>query len=367
VRNRLGQFILITLAVFGQLFHATPARSDTVYVWSGDGTIKQFGTNGVVSELTNGFSGWNGPVGLTLDAYGNLYSGNPGNGLIVKFPPNGAASLVGPWRDSVSGVAFDGTGNLYWTSPNFNELIKDGFTYTQSHLWYPLSLAFDRAGNIFVANSVGPFHQGSPYTNTIEKFSPDCVHLGTFATNLNQPAGLAFDSSGNLFVSNSGTNGSQRNRILMFTPDGNSVVRATSLDGLNSPRGLAFDSAGYLYVANAGNGTIQKFYPYGFGAGSIIASNLTAPTSIAIQPGIKFWKATPFSLGNPIKLPGGAFQFSFTNTPTVSFSAFAATNVASPLSNWTALGGVTEVSLGQFQFTDPAANSAQRFYRVRSP
>jgi len=50
------------------------------------------------------------------------------------------------------------------------------------------------------------------------------------------------------------------------------------------------------------------------------------------------------------------------------FGVAAATDAALPLSNWTALGGVTELSPGWFQFTDPqATNSPQRFYRVRSP
>jgi hypothetical protein len=43
-------------------------------------------------------------------------------------------------------------------------------------------------------------------------------------------------------------------------------------------------------------------------------------------------------------------------------------NLALPLTNWAASGGVTEVSAGQFQFTDPhATNSTRRFYRARSP
>jgi hypothetical protein len=42
--------------------------------------------------------------------------------------------------------------------------------------------------------------------------------------------------------------------------------------------------------------------------------------------------------------------------------------VSLPLSNWTVLGGVTEISPGVFQFTDASAtNSPQRFYDVRSP
>jgi alpha-tubulin suppressor-like RCC1 family protein len=67
-------------------------------------------------------------------------------------------------------------------------------------------------------------------------------------------------------------------------------------------------------------------------------------------------------------LTSGAFQFGFTNTPGAFFSVFAATNPALPLSNWTSLGDPTEVSAGQFQFTDPqATNSPRCFYRVRSP
>jgi hypothetical protein len=64
----------------------------------------------------------------------------------------------------------------------------------------------------------------------------------------------------------------------------------------------------------------------------------------------------------------GAFQFAFTNTPGAVFTVLATTNPVLPLSNWTVLGGVTEVSPGHFQFADPqATNSPRRFYRVRSP
>ena len=67
-------------------------------------------------------------------------------------------------------------------------------------------------------------------------------------------------------------------------------------------------------------------------------------------------------------MPGGAFQFGFTNAPGLSFTAFASTNLTLPFNDWTRLGPFVELSLGQFQFTDlQATNSAQRYYRVRSP
>jgi len=71
-------------------------------------------------------------------------------------------------------------------------------------------------------------------------------------------------------------------------------------------------------------------------------------------------------LTNELKLPGGSFQFGFTNNPGVAFTALGSTNVALGLSHWTDLGGVSEVSPGQFQFIDlQATNYPRRFYRVR--
>ena len=64
----------------------------------------------------------------------------------------------------------------------------------------------------------------------------------------------------------------------------------------------------------------------------------------------------------------GAVLFSFVNTPGVGFTALGTTNLALPLSSWTVLGSVTEVSPGQFEFADILAPIyPQRFYRVRSP
>jgi hypothetical protein len=76
----------------------------------------------------------------------------------------------------------------------------------------------------------------------------------------------------------------------------------------------------------------------------------------------------PIVLTQPKKLATGAFQFAFTNAPGLSFSVLASTNFGVPLSDWALLGHATEISSGQFQFTDPqATNEPARFYRVRLP
>jgi uncharacterized delta-60 repeat protein len=71
---------------------------------------------------------------------------------------------------------------------------------------------------------------------------------------------------------------------------------------------------------------------------------------------------------SPKKLTDGSFQFSFINSPGAIFGAMATTNLALPFTNWTPLGGVVEITPGQFQFTDNSATTnRQRFYGVRAP
>jgi hypothetical protein len=77
---------------------------------------------------------------------------------------------------------------------------------------------------------------------------------------------------------------------------------------------------------------------------------------------------TTITLGQPAKLPTDAIQISFTNVAGAGFTVLAATNASLPLSNWTELGGIAEISPGRYQFTDAGAtNNPHRFYRVRSP
>jgi hypothetical protein len=65
---------------------------------------------------------------------------------------------------------------------------------------------------------------------------------------------------------------------------------------------------------------------------------------------------------------GGSFQFSFTNNPGALLGVLMTTNLSLPVAGWTRLGGVTEISPGQFQFNDPqATNGGQRFYSLFAP
>jgi hypothetical protein len=92
----------------------------------------------------------------------------------------------------------------------------------------------------------------------------------------------------------------------------------------------------------------------------------TGPTAELFDPASAV-EAAPFLLTQPTKLQTGEFQFTFRNTPGLSFTALSATNAAAPLDDWMSVGTATEVSPGHYQFTDASPGRQQRFYVVRSP
>ena len=145
-------------------------------------------------------------------------------------------------------------------------------------------LAFDSAGNLYVA---ADDYLGDSNDQTIFKFAPDgtrTVFVGpsAFAAGA-YPLGLAFDSSGNLFVSTDCFCEPGSDTILEFTPTG---VESTFATGLTNPRGLAFDSSGNLFVAESNDfpdGDILKFPPGG-GTPTVFASGLNRPQFLTFGP-----------------------------------------------------------------------------------
>ncbi len=92
---------------------------------------------------------------------------------------------------------------------------------------------------------------------------------------LNSPEGLAFDGAGNLWVANAGSN-----QILELNPSNGSVL-ATITAGLNEPTRLAFDSSGKLYVANTMANTITEYSGTTL-TGTITDSHITKPLGVAV-------------------------------------------------------------------------------------
>ena len=106
-------------------------------------------------------------------------------------------------------------------------------------------------------------------------------------------------------------------------------------------------------------------FPAGYALATVFVNGIQSTSSVL---NISVPVPTATRLTGAKRLTNGSFQFTFADSVGAMFGVLASTNPALPLSNWTALGGVTEVAPGQFQFTDPqATNIACRFYRLRAP
>ena len=122
---------------------------------------------------------------------------------------------------------------LYWSNYNSSEVEQYGpggiLPYVSPSA--PTGIAFDSAHFFYVASAL----------NTITKYQPNGVgfpFVSGSGTGLSSPYGLAFDTAGNLFVANSGNNTIQK-----FTPGGVGSVFASAR--VDQPQFLAFtDNAG---------------------------------------------------------------------------------------------------------------------------
>jgi len=98
-----------------------------------------------------------------------------------------------------------------------------------------------------------------------------------------RPTDVAWDSAGNIYVADGYGNA----RVAKFDKDGK-FIRSWGSSGsaegqFNSVRGIALDSQGNVYVADAGNKRIQVFD--GNGAYKSQIANVGTPSAICITPG----------------------------------------------------------------------------------
>lgn len=125
-----------------------------------------------------------------------------------------------------------------------------GWSVSTGNTDYPFGVAFDSAGNIFVAE----------YYDQIEKYDSSGsfqTYWGSYDYNgasdgyFRRIYGIAIDSNDLVYVSDAG-----RGRVQVFNTSG--VFQSKFSLTTSSARGLAIDSNDNIYVAN-GNGDIEKF------------------------------------------------------------------------------------------------------------
>lgn len=247
-----GQAVLLSGA---RVAVAAPAQGRVLLIDSMGRTTVLAGTAGP------GFSGDGGlatgarfdnPTSLVADAAGNLYVADTGNNRVRRIDPQGVVTTVagsgevgfegdgGPALlasfDSLSGLAFDGQGNLYIADTGNNRIRK-----------------VDTQG--IVTTVAGSGETGF-----------DDYDVVALAGRLNAPTAIAFDpgwsrllvaDTGNNAVRSISANGTLRTLAGTgrpgFSGDGGPAIDAR----LAVPTGLGVDANGNVYVADTGNHRVR--------------------------------------------------------------------------------------------------------------
>jgi hypothetical protein len=247
---------------------------------------------------------FNNPQSVFLDTLGNLYVGDFGTYIIRKTTAAGSVSTVAglPWYpgtadgpgetaqfNSPRSVAIDSAGNVYvadYVNNTIRKVASDGMVSTFAGLPMtpgsldgtgsaarfnaPAGVAIDRAGNLFVADSLNDTIRKITPGGTVSTFAGLALNSGSVngtgsAARFNLPTGLAVDGFDNVYVADY-----YNDSIRRISPSG--VV--TTLAGLpgstgnadgpaagarfRNPSAVAVDSVGNVYVADRGNHTIRK-------------------------------------------------------------------------------------------------------------
>jgi sugar lactone lactonase YvrE len=194
-------------------------------------------------------------------------------GTITTVVGNGQQGGAGvlPW-----GIVFDQAGNLYISEPDFGDVrkvdTKGVFTTFAARLYNPEGLAVDSTGNVYIAdwgaNLIRKVDRNGIITTVAGNGTAGYSGDGGPATqaNLNQPAGLAFDTAGNMYIAdqyNFRLRKVDTSGIITtvagtgnpgYSGDGGPATSAT----LWYPSGVGFDDAGNLYISDNTNARVRR-------------------------------------------------------------------------------------------------------------
>lgn len=183
------------------------------------------------------------PTGLAIDRTGLLYVSSRYDGAVYRISHAGGVSTYAEGMGVATGIAFDGDGNLYVgdrTGTVF-KISGDQQVFVFATLEPSVAayhLAFGPDGHLFVSGPTTSSHEA------IYRINP-AGNVQTFFRGLGRPQGLAFDDAGNLYVAASLAG---RRGIVRITADGKANL-AVAGDQLV---GLAFAPGGKMILATGG-------------------------------------------------------------------------------------------------------------------
>ena len=227
------------------------AIDDSGNVWVADqsGAVIELASNGAYS---NSFGASTNATGIAADGAGDIWVTSPGADGLTELSPSGntySSSGIdpnGPSFDDPIGIAIDKSSNVWIANHGASDLIEvqGGNTSeafgASSALSQPYAIAIDAIGNIWVADQ--------DYAGIIEVTTIDTVNTyqpegGDFGA----PAGIALDTAGNVWLTNHSTNcvtqwNTNSSTAGFFAPAGDPFV---------NPAGIAIDASGDVWVVNS--------------------------------------------------------------------------------------------------------------------
>lgn len=348
--------------------------SGMVTTLAGNPTItNQFGYPvGGYADGVGSSARFNNPIGVAVDATGNIYVADLGNLVIRKVSPAGmATTLAGSPGNSgnadgtgatarfagPAGVALDSAGNLYVTdscairkvSPagvvatiagSGNRGSADG-AGSAAQFAYPDGIALDPAGNIYVADTVNNTIRRimqNEYVTTLAgsvASSGNADGLGN-AARFARPFGVAVDSGGITYVSDQG-NGA----IRKITQAGATTTLVGSVGG---PAGVAVDADGNVFVADWGGNIIQKITSSG--AVTVLAGSWQTGSDNGIGNAARFFAPT----GVAVDQAGNVYV---TDTGNSTVRKITSTGAVTTLAGFPGNTGSADGSGGAAQFCNP--------------
>lgn len=260
---------------------------------AGNGTIGAIDADGLLSSF-------NDPSGIVTDNDGNIFVADQYNHRIRKIAKTGVVSTFAGngqpgFRDGSSanaifycpmGLAFDKNGNLL-VADSYNHRIrkiaKDGTVSTVAGSGkagtsdgsagvacfnFPMGITVDSYGNIFVADYGNCSIRKISTSGEVSTYAGDgfvgYADGASTDASFNYPTGIAIDHSGNLFVVDQGNNRIRKiatdQTVSTIAGDGQSgdTDGVGTLAKFNSPNGITIDAADNLYIADSYNNKIRK-------------------------------------------------------------------------------------------------------------
>lgn len=240
-------------------------------------------------------AGFNFPSGLAVDQSGNIFVADEKNNSIRKIAVNGiVTTILKKGLSMPTGIVVDRLGNIFIADcyhHSIKKLSNKGIVTTiagsnqpgnvdskigaLARFRYPVALAIDVAGNLYVADEgnhkirkITPTGAVSTYAGTGTAGAED-ADIGKQAR-FNQPNGIAIDSVGNVYVADQLNHKirkiSIKGKVTTFAGTGfaGSVNhKQARFSSFNNPRGITIDQAGNIYVGDVGNQQIREIFTNG--------------------------------------------------------------------------------------------------------